>query len=363
MINLRSSYKNEDVEILLKEVTGKMKPLDTLTREKLIQSGRHYSEFLPLEYKPTEKYLKIYEEALSKNAKITAKAVEVVSEKILKYKGRDVVIVSLARAGTPIGILIKRYIKAKYGIDVKHYTISIIRDRGIDKKAIEYILANTDAKNIQFVDGWIGKGAIINELKKDMKEYKGISSELAVLADPAGLTSLYGTKEDFLIPSSCLNATVSGLFSRTILNSEVIGKEDYHGSVYYEELVKEDRSNEFLDKIEEQFCLKSEINSNEYNDKIVENNEIVDILQNNIDIFNIARDFSINNINFIKPGIGETTRVLLRRIPYMVLIREDVSEDEIGHILRLCKEKNVSIKRYPLANYKVCGIIKKMSDV
>ena len=32
--------------------------------------------------------------------------------------------------------------------------------------------------------------------------------------------------------------------------------------------------------------------------------------------------FGIDDINLIKPGIGETTRVLLRRIPWKVLIDE-----------------------------------------
>ena len=45
---------------------------------------------------------------------------------------------------------------------------------------------------------------------------------MAVLADPGYCTSIYGTREDFLIPSACLNATVSGLISRTVLNDTFI---------------------------------------------------------------------------------------------------------------------------------------------
>ena len=45
---------------------------------------------------------------------------------------------------------------------------------------------------------------------------------MAVLADPGYCTSIYGTREDFLIPSACLNATVSGLISRTVLNDTYI---------------------------------------------------------------------------------------------------------------------------------------------
>ena len=36
----------------------------------------------------------------------------------------------------------------------------------------------------------------------------------------------------------------------------------------------------------------------------------------------IANTYAIDDINFIKPGIGETTRVLLRRIPWKVLVNQ-----------------------------------------
>ena len=50
---MRSSYSKDDVTILLKDITGMVKPQPTQEREKLIQSGRHYSEMLPIEYVPT----------------------------------------------------------------------------------------------------------------------------------------------------------------------------------------------------------------------------------------------------------------------------------------------------------------------
>ena len=80
------------------------------------------------------------------------------------------------------------------------------------------------------------------------------------------------------------------------------------------------------------------------------------------DVENIKRDYKIHNINFIKPGIGETTRVLLRRIPYKILVKN--KEDKaLKHILVLAKEKNVPVETYPLSAYKCCGIIKNMKDV
>lgn len=39
---MRSSYKEEDVCLLLKDITGLVTPQPTKERERLIQSGRHY---------------------------------------------------------------------------------------------------------------------------------------------------------------------------------------------------------------------------------------------------------------------------------------------------------------------------------
>ena len=239
---MRSSYSDEDVILLLKDITGMVQPQPTEEREKLIQAGKHYSEMLPVEYVPTEKYMQVYREALKNYAKPVALAVGRLADKIIEKKGQDIVLVSLARAGIPIGILVKRYIAKKYQVNVPHYSISIIRGRGIDDNAMKYLLSRYEPGQLLFVDGWIGKGAILNELKKDLAQYEGVSSDIAVIADPANVTELCGTHDDILIPSSCLNSTVSGLISRTFLRSDIIGKDDFHGAVYYGELkdVKED---------------------------------------------------------------------------------------------------------------------------
>ena len=255
---MRSSYKKDDVILLLKDITGLVEPQPTKERERLIQSGKHYSEMLPIEYVPTEKYMETYYEALKVYSEPVARAVGVVADKIVNAKGKDVVLVSLARAGIPIGILIKRYIKFKYDIDVPHYSISIIRGRGIDDNAMKYLLKKFEPGQLLFVDGWIGKGAILNELKKDIAAYDGVSSDIAVIADPANVTKLCGTHEDILIPSSCLNSTVSGLISRTFLRDDIIGKDDFHGAVYYGELKDEDLSYQFIEAIEKHFVIDDE---------------------------------------------------------------------------------------------------------
>lgn len=350
---MRSSYKKEDVILLLKDITGMVKPQSTEEREKLIQSGRHYSEMLPEEYVPSEKYMEAYRDALRNFAKPTALAAGRLADKIMEQRGDNVVLVSLARAGIPVGILIKRYIFFKYKKNVPHYSISIIRGRGIDDNAMKYLLDRYEPERLLFVDGWIGKGAIYNELKKDIEAYKGVSSQIAVLADPADITELCGTHEDILIPSSCLNSTVSGLISRTFLREDIIGENDFHGAVYYGELADADLSYEFINAIEKEF--ETDNSSSEP----VRANSGSGLEE----VISIAEKFGIDDINLIKPGIGETTRVLLRRVPWKVLIDSSHKDDlQLEHLIKLAEEKNVPVEYYPLKHYKCCGIIKKLAD-
>lgn len=344
------TYRAQDVTILLKDISGLVKPLPTAEREKLIQAGRHYSEMLPIEYEPSEKYLQAYFDALKRYSKITAASVASVSEKIFLNKGKKIVLVSLARAGTPIGILIKHYLEQKFSCAVNHYTISIIRGVGIDKNAVNFILKRHKPEEIQFVDGWTGKGAIQRELSKAMKDFPNVDAGLAVLSDPAGVAKFCGTHEDFLIASSCLNSTVSGLLSRTFLRSDIIGAEDFHGAAFYSELVDKDLTYQFIDAIEKNFDALPAIK----NSAVERNSGLAEVKR-------IAEDFNIADINLIKPGIGEATRVLLRRLPQKILVRS-LNDENLEHLYQLAKEKGAPLEIYPLKNYKACGLIRRLAD-
>lgn len=379
---MRSSYKKEDVTMLLKDITGLVKPQPTEERERLIQSGRHYSEMLPVEYVPTQRYMEVYKEALRNFAQPTALAVGRVSDKIIQARGKEVVLVSLARAGIPIGILIKHFIWQKYRLEVPHYAISIIKGRGIDDNAMNYLLKQYQPRQLLFVDGWIGKGAILDELRQAVEAYEGVSPELAVAADPANVTALCGTHEDILIPSSCLNCTVSGLVSRTVLREDIIGPNDFHGAVYYGELADADLSYEFLDAIEQWFPRdvqrkvqqsKTEHSKTAYSkaaqlpsDQLQTEKQQASAAASGYGIDEVralAEVFGVSELQLIKPGIGETTRVLLRRVPWKVLIDARYRNNpELGHIVRLAEEKQVPIEFYPLRHYKCCGIIKKLAE-
>jgi pyrimidine operon attenuation protein/uracil phosphoribosyltransferase len=357
------SYDEKDIVFLLKNLGNRIEEKDNKTREKAIQSGVHYSEMLPIEYKPSKIYLDLFHDSLRKFKSKLALAVGITAEKILKARGEDVVLVSLARAGSPAGVLVKRYMEQVRGINWPHYSISIIRGRGIDKNAMEYIFQRHPNSQIQFLDGWTGKGSITKELKEALSEIdkiygkrENLSDELAVLADPGACTAIYGTREDFLIPNACLNSTISGLLSRTVYREDMIDKNDYHGVKFYRELKNEDLSNYYIEEIEREFeSIKVEA-ENEVKEFDVDLENVNWIGQK--DVKRIEKDFEIESIHFIKPGIGETTRVLLRRIPWKILVREDAKN--IEHVIQLAREKNIPIETYPLEAYQCCGIVKAL---
>jgi hypothetical protein len=86
----------------------------------------------------------------------------------------------------------------------------------------------------QFIDGWTGKGSVARELaatlhKRDRSHAPAPSESLAVLVDPGDCAAISGTAEDFLVPNACLNATVSGLVSRTVVTPDLVGPDDFHG--------------------------------------------------------------------------------------------------------------------------------------
>lgn len=341
---------------MLKDISGMVTPLGTKEREAFIQSGTHYSEMLPLEYEPSPQYMEIYEKALRLYSGITANAVAIVAEKIWAEKGNDVVLASLARAGTSIGVLIKRYLRAKYGMEVVHYTISIIRGKGIDHNAMRYILAHHRPETIQFVDGWTGKGAIQQELLNAMKEYPGVSPGLAVLSDPAYVAEKCGTHDDFLIASSCLNSTVSGLLSRTFLRPDIIGPNDFHGAAFYANLKGKDLTYQFIDAVQEKFPLDIAPEGVWGNDNAMPIRSGLD------EVHEIGKHFGISDINMIKPSIGEATRVLLRRMPWKLLVHSFHDELHLAHLYQLAREKGVEVVEYPLRNYKACGLIRSIAD-
>ncbi|MFJ4264651.1 phosphoribosyltransferase domain-containing protein [Paenarthrobacter nicotinovorans] len=357
------SYAPDDVRWLLKDLSSAALEAPTHEREAAIQSGKaSYAESLPQEFEPSSEYQALFEGALDRSAQRLAHAVGTVTEQVLKLRDQQPVLVSLARAGTPVGILMRRWAKDIHGIDLNHYAISIIRGIGIDHTALRYVATNHDPSKVMFIDGWTGKGAITKELAAALDLYateNGIrfSPQLAVLADPGHCVQIFGTRDDYLIPSACLNSTISGLVSRTVFNTQLIQPGDFHGAKFYKHLAGSDTSNGFLTAITKHF--------HSVRDDVLASAPLLPSNSNDLptadwagwaEVQRISRDFGINHINLIKPGVGETTRVLLRRVPWKVLIRPDALND-LAHILHLADQRGVEVIPVPDLAYSCVGLI------
>ena len=359
------TYAQEDVQFLLKDLSAIKLEESTRNREIKVQSGTHYSESLPIEYQPPKEYVDLFWETLMVYKQKVALCIGIVAEQIYQLKGDKTILVSLARAGTPVGILLKRYIQKRYQVSLPHYSISIIRDRGIDENALKYILEQHTEGEIQFVDGWTGKGAISLELTKACQDYQlkygyKFDDTLAVIADPGYCTTLFGTREDFLIPSACLNSTISGLVSRTVLNHKYIGKDDFHGAKFYNELIPADVSNQYIELIDSEFASIFDATAEILLERLSEN--LNTGFFGMADVERIQAEFGIESPHLIKPGVGETTRVLLRRVPWKILMR-DPSSPYVKHILMLAEAKGVEVVEYQELSYLCCGLIKAVKEI
>ncbi|MGY1670013.1 cysteine protease StiP family protein [Geodermatophilus sp. SYSU D00710] len=354
------SYPAEDVTWLLTDLSGVALERGTEDREEAIQSGTHYSEMLPVEYQPDDAYLALFTSALEASAERLADAVARVGELVwdaAAAAGHTPVLVSLARAGTPIGVLLRRWFRASRGVDVPHYTVSIIRGRGIDQVAMAHVLARHPAGAVHFVDGWTGKGAIQRQLTEAVAgwvaahpEHAALDDRLAVLADPGVCTELFGTRDDFLIPSACLNSTVSGLVSRTVLREDLIGPGMFHGAKYYAELAGSDVSALFVDTVAAAFPAVAPADD-------VPAARRRPTWAGWAAVEAIAAEHGIADVNLVKPGVGETTRVLLRRVPWQVLVRPDRAAD-LRHVVALAQARGVPLVEVPGLPYSCVGLIR-----
>lgn len=361
------SYPAGDVTWLLKDLSAVALEAPTEQREAAVQAGTvHYAESLPIEYQPSAEYQDLFRAALAASADRVAHAVGVVTELVLARArdagtGRPPVLVSLARAGTPVGILMRRWAAAVHGLDLPHYTISIVRGRGIDRVALRWLADRHPPADVAFVDGWTGKGAITRELAAavaGVADTDGLHFDptLAVLADPGGCVPLFGTRDDFLIPSACLNSTVSGLISRTVLNDAYIGSADFHGAKFYRALVASDVSMFFIDAICARFPAVAEAVTADW-PRLAAVDRTPDWRGWRASD-KIAGRYGITNVNLVKPGIGETTRVLLRRVPWKVLVRAGAPTGDLAHVLLLAEQRGVDVVEVPDLPYSCVGLIR-----
>ena len=373
--NFSGSYLPPEVTLLLDIVSAdSVNDISPTQKEALIQSGqRHYSDMLTLEKPPSATHEALYNQALAAGKQRMANDVTSLAFSLHQLfhacvsASQPLVLVSLVRAGLPIGVLLQKALSdasVSYALASQHYGVSIIRDRGLDPVALQYILQQHPHSPIVFVDGWTGKGAIYGELQRSLAQINDKRQQaqlfhqgngvipLVTLADPAGVAWLSASNDDWLMPASLLNSTVSGLISRTLYREPSDGM---HQAVYYDKLQPWDRSGDFIqtiDALRQQIPLPTPLTG-----------KLLPTFATQSVIDDLATRFAINNRNRIKPTIAEATRAILRRDPECVLVNEMADGQDTALLRHLCEEKNIQlIADASIAPYQAVTIIKNRSQ-
>ncbi len=187
---------------------------------------------------------------------------------------------------------------------------------------------------------------------------------------------------------------MSGLVSRSVLN-ESIGPGDFHGCVYYDEFEAHDVSREFADSLiaegvalanrealsplnvetlaspqigKNSFPVRTEISTpdgDRANSEGLSTPEPMDRAR----AAAISTEFlaatmaqhGISDVNLVKPGIGEATRVLLRRVPRLLILRDPDAPD-VAHLKLLAAEKSVPVIVDAALPYQAVSLIQSALD-
>ena len=369
-LGFHGSYRPQDVTFLLN--IDDIEPTPLAEKEYLIQSGKkHYSQMISVEHPPSKEQMRHFEYAFEQGAERLAADVQKIGNSLLsRFNNQPIILVSLVRAGVPLGVLLKHYIEKHQ--QCVHYGISIIRDRGIDFAALHAIIDQHGAENIVFVDGWTGKGAICRELTQNLADYPALFDSgwdiprLVTLADLGGYSWLSASCEDWLIPFGILGSVISGLTSRSILKDHIdfefakkncYEPKNWHSCLIYKDLAQHDISVDFIHKI------LNIIDLNPCEDLANWNNHIR-LEQQKICLDTIAwisDSYTVENINYIKPSIAEATRAVLRRVPERILIC-DPANPHVQLLLHFAQKQNipVDILGTKLGPYHAVTLIKKV---
>ena len=355
------SYAPEDVSFLLRRLH--ISPTALPEREAAIQlHGRHYSEMIGPEDRPSRERLTVFRLCLEQNGtRFASDLVKLADMLIASATGNTLALVSLARAGTPVGILLRRAILRRTGWKasaVPHYSISVIRDRGVDLAALGHILDQCSPDSVRFIDGWTGKGTIAKELRTSLAGFPcspgQLDSGLWVPLDISGVAGWSAGYHDYLIPSVILGGTISGLVSRSVLPRADIGHAVFHGCVALDHLRRYDISRWFLNHM---MLMVDELQDSSASSDPCASRTPASLRGDSERALNdIAEEFGVSDFNKVKVGLGETVRVLLRRMPRRILLRDTQGAD--GRLVaRLAKMRGAEVDVRPDMFYQAVAII------
>lgn len=350
------TFEPSDVTVLLDPVIPEY--LSHEERAARIAAGVHYNELISREAEPDAFYFDLFREQAVRLATPMASLFKhLAAQIIIDCQDRAVtpVLVSLVRAGTPTGVVLKRTLSLM-GVEAPHYTVSIVQGKGFDVAAIKHILSEGyRPEQLIFVDGWTGKGVVRRELSAALKQLEPVTGKfhdaLYVLSDIAGVAEYAATRQDVLIPSALLSGPVSGLISRTIYRGE--DEQVFHGAAVLDYLAPFDLSRWFVGvMVEAVKDLVANQNASLYYLKPAEKAAIdmADFMAL------VERKIGISDPARIKPGVGEASRLFLRKKPTSLIVA-DTTNPDVAHLLALAQRDEVPVLVWPEMTLSACAIM------
>ena len=358
-----SSYDPAECTWLLTDLSGVALEVPTEDREELIQGGRHYAEMLPVEYQPDAAYTALFDKALAGSAARLAEAVGLVGDLVLdeaRARGVDPVLVSLARAGTPVGILLRRWLAQVHGVEVPHYAISIVRGRGIDEVAVRPrpgpppgcggpVRRRLDRQGRDRpragrrrrgpprpgpAAGRAGRPRLVHRPVRHPRR----------LPHPVGLPQLHRLGPGVAHRAARRPDRAGDVPRRQVLRRARPGRRVRRSSSTPSATGSPTSPPASPRRAGAPGCRPGPTWDGW---RAVER---------------VAEEFGIADVNLVKPGVGETTRVLLRRVPWQVLVRPDRAAD-LEHVLVLAEQRGVPVVERPDLPYSCIGLIRPATPV
>lgn len=359
---IEHTFNPNDVEILLAQIEPEY--LSEQERQARIEQGQHFNEVLSKEAPPSEANLQLFRKQVFRFGDDMAALVVDLAHKVVQVQ-REPVLVSLVRAGTPTGVLVKHAL-ALMGVNAPHFSVSIVQGRGFDEQAIKLILERGyRPEQLIFIDGWTGKGVVRRELSHALTKLEGtygeFTNQLFVLSDIAGVAEHASTRDDVLIPSALLSGPLCGLVSRTLYRPGT----ELHAAARLNYMEDIDVSRWFIydmiPRIEAVLETRKGLSTPDADEeKGVVLADIIDAIdaQNAMRKFldMIMKQYVLVSTNQIKPGVGESSRLFLRKKPLRLIIRND-QDASVQHLIEHARDKGVDIDVRADMPYRACTLM------
>lgn len=328
---IRHSYRPDQVLCLLSPYEGPL--LDQEEKEDRLRAGAYYGDMLAREELPSVEYLAVFDRLLNRLAARLVGPLHAIARKLAQARGPSIALVSLARAGTPIAVVLADVLRRHWNKDVVHYSASVIHRDGFDRHALRYLLDHHSAEDLAFFDGWVSQGRITRALVESLGEHPDIDPSLYCVSDPSGIQDTAGTRDDVLLPSAVLNASVSGLLSRTVARSDT-----FHAAAYCADQAPVDRTQAFIEAMTS--AMLAAPPPSVVLRPAVEQRPLAQA--------QLAAWCARWNTEpgRVKAGIGEVSRSLLRRDPVRVVV-DPASKDEADHLVWLAARRRVPLTFEP----------------